>query len=97
MTTFTDWLRDQTEHPDDYVRTLAREVADDPDWPATARSLRTFTAYPDEARRREIPSLAWSAVSLRGCPLRRVRLLQPSPGPLRTPVSRTGPFLCLGS
>jgi YozE SAM-like fold len=47
MTTFTEWLIQQTCHPDDLIRTLAREVAEDEDWPASRRSITTFHRYLD--------------------------------------------------
>jgi P4 family phage/plasmid primase-like protien len=42
---FTDWLLDQTEHADDLVRTLAREVADDDKWPDDADTLDELATY----------------------------------------------------
>jgi putative DNA primase/helicase len=42
---FGDWLRLQLDHPDDMVRTMARDCVIDPTWPTTATGLDELARY----------------------------------------------------
>jgi P4 family phage/plasmid primase-like protien len=64
---FTDWLLDQTEHPDDLVRTLANDAADDRTWPDVENlaALERYVVHESgqDPQAREALHRAWSLYS----------------------------------